>query len=75
MTNEQILKVLKNERECIKRQDTVRCCRNLGYSCQKCDLCLEDKEILEVYDTLIKAYEILLDKDTVSIQGEIRFKR
>ena len=54
MTTEQILKVLKNERECIKRQGTAKCDRN----CKGCDLCLPDDEILEVYDFLIEAYSI-----------------
>ena len=62
MNTEQILKVLKNERECIKRQSGVEapdgsvgiCDRN----CAKCDLCLPDTEILEVYDFLIEAYSI-----------------
>lgn len=53
MSTEQILKVLKNERECIKRQNG-KCDRN----CAKCDLCLPDTEILEVYDFLIEAYSI-----------------
>lgn len=54
MNTEQILKVLKNERECIKRQGTAKCDRN----CKECDLCLPDDEILEVYDFLIKGYEL-----------------
>lgn len=65
MNTEQILKVLKNERECIKRQS-----RPLGEMpqcrkdedgvklCEYCDLCLPDTEILEVYDFLIEAYSI-----------------
>ena len=53
MSTEQILKVLKNERECIKRQGTDKCDRNCG----NCDLCLPDDEILEVYDHLIKIVE------------------
>jgi hypothetical protein len=52
VSTEQILKVLKNERECIKRQNG-KCDRN----CAKCDLCLPDTEILEVYDALIDATE------------------
>lgn len=64
MKIEQILKVLKNERECIKRQS-----RPLGEMpqcrkdedgvklCEYCDLCLSDTEILEVYDFLIDGYE------------------
>ena len=53
MNTEQILKVLKNERECIKR----RCDLNLKRNCLECDLCLPDDEILEVYDHLIKIIE------------------
>ncbi len=54
MNTEQILKVLKNERECIKR----RCDLNLKRNCMECDLCLPDEEILEVYDFLINAYSM-----------------
>ena len=59
MSTEQILKVLKNERECIKRQvDMTKCKRHEHEGCLKCDLCLPDTEILEVYDFLIEAYSI-----------------
>lgn len=76
MNTEQILKVLKNERECIKRQGgTVKdgyyvslCDRN----CDKCDLCLPDTEILEVYDFLINGYELLQNEGAESYT--IRFK-
>lgn len=66
MNTEQILKVLKNERECIARQS-----RPLGEMpqcrkdedgvklCEYCDLCLPDTEILEVYDFLIHGYELI----------------
>ena len=62
MRIEQILKVLKNERECIKRQSGVKapdgsvgiCDRN----CANCSLVLPDTEILEVYDHLIKEKEL-----------------
>lgn len=58
MSTEQILKVLKNERECIKRQvDMTKCKRHEHEGCLKCDLCLPDTEILEVYDFLIQGYE------------------
>lgn len=53
MNTNQILKVLKNERECIARQNG-KCDRN----CKECDLCLPDDEMLEVYDFLIKGYEL-----------------
>ena len=70
MDIQQILKVLKNERECIARQS-----RPLGEMpqcrkdedgvklCEYCDLCLSDTEILEVYDFLINAYELLNDEN------------
>ena len=69
---EQIIKVLKNERECIKRQTGITapdgsigiCDRN----CAECDLCLPDDEIIEVYDHLIAqlettAIEVKLDEE------------
>lgn len=75
----QILKVLKNERECIARQS-----RPLGEMpqcrkdedgvklCEYCDLCLPDDEILEVYDFLINGYEMLQNEGAESYS--IRFK-
>lgn len=81
MKIEQILKVLKNERECIKRQS-----RPLGEMpqcrkdedgvklCEYCDLCLSDTEILEVYDFLIDGYEMLLDKGAESYTVRFRPK-
>ena len=61
MSTEQILKVLKTERECIARQNG-KCDRN----CAKCDLCLSDTEILEVYDFLINGYEMLQNEGAKS---------
>lgn len=65
MNTEQILKVLKNERECIARQSRplgeMPQCRKDDDGvklCEYCDLCLPDDEILEVYDFLIKGYEL-----------------
>lgn len=80
MNTDQILKVLKNERECIARQGTARCDKN----CKECDLCLPDNEILEVYDFLINGYELLQNegaesymikcKDPLSEEQKERFK-
>ncbi len=68
---EQILKVLKNERECIARQSRplgeMPQCRKDDDGvrlCEYCDLCLSDEEILEVYDFLIEGYETLQNKGT-----------
>lgn len=70
MDIQQILKVLKNERECIARQgDMTKCRRHEHEGCLKCDLCLPDNEILEVYDHLIAqlettAIEVKLDEES-----------
>lgn len=82
---EQILKVLKAERECILRQS-----RPLGEGkqcpkddngvklCGYCDLCLPDSEILEVYDFLIDGYELLQKGDaesyTIRIDADTVFR-
>lgn len=67
MNIDQILKVLKNERECIKRQvDMTKCKRHEHEGCLKCDLCLPDTEILEVYDFLINGYELLQNEGAES---------
>lgn len=62
----QILKVLRNERECIQRQGWSNgnvmldgLMANCDRDCAKCDLCLPDTEILEVYDFLIHGYELI----------------
>lgn len=73
MDIQKILKVLKNERECIKRQvDMTKCKRHEHEGCLKCDLCLPDDEILEVYDFLINGYELLQNEGTESYT--IKFK-
>lgn len=73
MNTEQILKVLRNERECIKRQTGSNgtlmldgLMGNCDRNCAKCDLCLSTTEILEVYDFLIKGYELLQDQGAES---------
>ena len=73
MTIERILKVLKNERECIKRQvDMDKCRRYEHEGCLNCDLCLSDDEILGVYDFLIDGYELLLDGQAESYTLRVR---
>lgn len=73
MNTDQILKVLKNERECIARQSRplgeMPQCRKDDDGvklCEYCDLCLPDDEILEVYDFLIKGYELLQNEGAES---------
>lgn len=73
MDIQQILKVLKNERECIARQSRplgeMPQCRKDDDGvklCEYCDLCLPDDEILEVYDFLINGYELLQNEGAES---------
>ena len=72
MNTEQILKVLKNERECIARQSRLlgerpQCPKDNGVKlCGICDLCLPDTEILEVYDFLINGYKLLQNEGAES---------
>lgn len=48
MNKERIIELLKNEAECVRRQDTPECHRDeLG--CQGCDLLVESEEILKAY--------------------------
>lgn len=62
----QVLKVLKNERECIKRQSEYATPRSFVPKCDRdcanCDLCLPEDEILEVYDFLIEAVTEMLQE-------------
>lgn len=53
----QAIEVLAHEKECVKRQGkTGECCRDeLG--CGACDLVLDDKTILDAYDTAIDAMQ------------------
>lgn len=62
MTDLQILKILLNERDCIKRQVEGRYDRK----CNLCSLRLKDKDILEVYDCLIAEYREKLEHKTNS---------
>jgi len=79
MSIEQILKVLKNERECIARQsrplgEFPQCRKNDDgvKLCEYCDLCLPDTEILEVYDFLINGYELLQNEGAESYSIRIK---
>lgn len=55
MNTEQILKVLKNERECINTESKGKC----DYHCKNCQYRNSNTDKLEVYDFLIKGYELL----------------
>lgn len=50
MTNEEAVKIIKTELECIKRNDGTDCDRN----CADCDLVMEDTDIKEALGMAIK---------------------
>ena len=62
MNTEQILKVLKNERECIKAVRTDECVKD----CRTCRYYNTDPDRLEVYDFLINGYEMLQNEGAES---------
>ena len=64
MNTEQILKVLKNERECIKAVRTDECVKD----CRTCRYYNTDPDRLEVYDFLIEAYSIT--EVHINVSGE-----
>lgn len=51
MTNEEAVKIIQTELECIKRNDGTDCDRD----CAKCDLVMEDTDIKEALGMAIKA--------------------
>ena len=57
MTRQEVLTVLKNELECIKRQDTPRCNRD-ECGCQGCDLIIDADRVTKVYEFLIENLEV-----------------
>ena len=50
MTNNEVVKILKTERECVNRNNGVNCDRQ----CNKCDLVLPADKIITAYDIAIK---------------------
>lgn len=52
MTIEEVKRILKNERECVTRQDTPMCNRD-ECGCQCCDLIQDTGKVLEAYDIAI----------------------
>lgn len=55
MNTEEIIEVLKNELECVKRQFGSMC--DNKRDCGKCDLTLSDKEIISAYENAIQVVE------------------
>lgn len=53
MNKERIIELLKNEAECVRRQDTPECNRDTN-GCQCCDLLVETEEILKAYGEAVE---------------------
>ena len=51
MTDNEIIEILQTEKACVTRAMKNECNRD----CYNCDLCEEGKDILTVYDAVIKA--------------------
>jgi len=58
MSNDRIVQLLRIERECVWRNSTNSCDRN----CANCDLVQDDKELLEMYETVINKLETEVTK-------------
>lgn len=48
MTKDEVIKILRNEETCVRAAD------NCGRDCANCHLVMDDKTILEAYDTAIE---------------------
>ena len=66
MTNEEVLKVLENEKECVQRQVNGNC--DNKRDCVNCDLRLEDKEIILAYGIAISALEKQIPKKPYKVK-------
>ena len=58
MSNDRIVQLLRIERECVLRNSKNSCDRN----CANCDLVQDDKELLEMYETVINKLETEVTK-------------
>lgn len=61
MSNEEAVKIIQTELECIKRNDGTDCDRN----CAKCDLVMEDTDIKEALGMAIEALELKMPKKPI----------
>ena len=65
MDNKQAIKIIETEKKCVCRQFEKGCDR----LCRKCDLVLEDKEIINAYDMAINLLQAEPCEDCVSRQA------
>ena len=64
MDNKQAIKIIETEKKCVCRQFEKGCDR----LCRKCDLVLEDKEIINAYDMAINLLQAEPCEDAISRQ-------
>lgn len=55
MNNKEVVEVLRNELECVKRQFGNMC--DNKRDCGKCDLALPDKEVISAYENALQMVE------------------
>ena len=60
MTINRQIELLKIERECVQRNHDGRCDRD----CANCELVQTDTELMEMYDEVIRNYEMAMEKTT-----------
>lgn len=59
MEIQKVIEILKNEQECVIRQNTPKCRRWEHEGCLKCDLCQHyDEEIIEAYEDAITSLQL-----------------
>lgn len=70
MIDAEIIKVLENEMECVKRQDGPTCPRFVGMTCAACSLVLDTSKVLEAYQGAIDALKTRI-KERERLMAEI----
>lgn len=63
MDLQQVIQILKTEKECVERQDTPKC----NHDCYDCDLLLPTEDVLEAYNTAI-----MLLSETGILEDDLR---
>lgn len=75
LDKDKALKIMENELECIKRQDTPKCLRYISGSCRACDLIRPTSELVDAYEGIIaKLKEELAEEEKMDAVNEARME-